>query len=84
MWDKIRRVVAAIGMLAIALLGWLAAHFKRKADKEERRADTAELQADIYKEAERVQQDIKKRQEEASQATSSNIDTAISEWNNGV
>lgn len=84
MWDKVKRIGVAIGMLVIALLGGLVAHFKRKADKEERRADMAQLQTDIYKEAESVQQEIKKRQEEASQATSSDIDTAIADWNNGV
>lgn len=84
MMEKIKRVLAGIGIALVALLGWLAGHFKKKAEAAEKRANSMEVQVDVYEKANEAQQAIRAQQEKAKQDTSPDIATAIDDWNNGV
>lgn len=84
MLEKVKRVLAGIGIALVALLAWLTGHFKKKAEREERRADSAELQNDVYKKAEDAMASIREAQDEAAHATGTDVDTAIDAWNDGM
>lgn len=84
MWEKVKRILAGIGIALVALLAWLTGHFKKKAEREEKRADMAEVQNDVYEKATEAQQSIRQQQEKAEQVTGTDVCSAIDAWNDGV
>lgn len=80
----IEYIIGAVGALLTVIFGALMGHYRNKAKEAERRADSAAIQADIYKEADDAEKRIKEKQQEARDITGSDIDRAIDDWNNGV
>lgn len=80
----IEYIIGGVGALLTVVFGALMGYYRNKAKEAERRADSAAIQVDIYKEADDAEKRIKEKQQEARDITVSDIDRAIDDWNNGV